>query len=179
MVAAMSRYAGVMTYPDGGGVTAAERARREQVRLAAVEQIEAGASDREVAKRFRVSVRPLVLSRMVARSMTVMPSLSSSQSSGQLAIKTTARSRRRSFLSNGPWFLYRLRLIVTRALPDSFVRESISRGVYAAADVSACGVGVKPWSVGDESSVASVVADVGAGGLPRRHIRVRRDINEY
>jgi transposase len=44
-----------MRYPDGGGLTAAERARREQVRLAAAELIEAGASDREVAKRFRVS----------------------------------------------------------------------------------------------------------------------------
>jgi len=44
-----------MRYPDGGGLTARERARREQVRLAAAELIEAGASDREVAKRFRVS----------------------------------------------------------------------------------------------------------------------------
>jgi transposase len=44
-----------MRYPDGGGLTAAERARREQVRLAAAEMIEAGASDREVARRFRVS----------------------------------------------------------------------------------------------------------------------------
>ena len=44
-----------MRYPDGGGLTAAERARREQVRLAAAEMIEAGASDREVAKRFRVA----------------------------------------------------------------------------------------------------------------------------
>ena len=44
-----------MRYPDGGGLDAAERARREQVRLAAAEMIEAGASDREVAKRFRVS----------------------------------------------------------------------------------------------------------------------------
>jgi transposase len=44
-----------MRYPDGGGLTAAERARREQVRLAAAELIEAGAGDREVAKRFRVS----------------------------------------------------------------------------------------------------------------------------
>jgi transposase len=48
-------YAGVMRYPDGGGLDAAERARREQVRLAAAEQIEAGASDREVAARFRVT----------------------------------------------------------------------------------------------------------------------------
>jgi hypothetical protein len=46
------RYAGVVRYPDGGGLTAAERARREQVRLAAAELIEAGASDREVARRF-------------------------------------------------------------------------------------------------------------------------------
>jgi putative transposase len=49
------RYAGAMRYPDGGGLTAAERARREQVRLAAAELIEAGASDREIARRFRVS----------------------------------------------------------------------------------------------------------------------------
>ena len=49
------RHAGVMRYPDGGGLTAAERARRERMRLAAAELIEAGASDREVARRFRVS----------------------------------------------------------------------------------------------------------------------------
>ena len=48
-------YAGGMRYPDGGGLDAAERARRERVRLAAAEMIEAGASDREVARRFRVS----------------------------------------------------------------------------------------------------------------------------
>jgi transposase len=52
------RHAGVMRYPDGGGLTAAERARREQVRLAAADLIEAGASDREVARRFRVSRMP-------------------------------------------------------------------------------------------------------------------------
>jgi putative transposase len=44
-----------MRYPDGGGLTAQERARREQVRLAAAELIEAGVSDGEVAARFRVS----------------------------------------------------------------------------------------------------------------------------
>jgi hypothetical protein len=44
-----------MRYPDGGGLTAEERTRREQVRLAAAELIEAGASDLEVARRFRVS----------------------------------------------------------------------------------------------------------------------------
>ncbi len=44
-----------MRYPDGGGLTAAERARREQVRLAAADLIKAGASDREVARRFRVT----------------------------------------------------------------------------------------------------------------------------
>jgi len=44
-----------MRYPDGGGLTAAERARRERVRLAAAELIEGGAGDQEVARRFRVS----------------------------------------------------------------------------------------------------------------------------
>ena len=38
----VARYAGGMRYPDGGGLTAAE-------------MIEAGAGDREIAKRFRVS----------------------------------------------------------------------------------------------------------------------------
>ena len=51
----MAGYAGVVRYPDGGGLDAAERSRREQLRLAAAELIEAGAGDREVAKRFRVS----------------------------------------------------------------------------------------------------------------------------
>jgi transposase len=49
------RYAGAVRYPDGGGLTAEERARREQVRLAAAEWIEEGASDREVAARLRVT----------------------------------------------------------------------------------------------------------------------------
>ncbi len=44
-----------MRYPDGGGLTAAERSRREQVRLAAADLIEAGGSDREMARRFRVT----------------------------------------------------------------------------------------------------------------------------
>ncbi len=47
-----------MRYPDGGGLTADTRARREQVRFAAAELIEAGASDQEVARRFRVSRMP-------------------------------------------------------------------------------------------------------------------------
>src|SRR3954470_18870394 len=44
-----------MRYPDGGGLNAEERARRERVRLAAAEWIEEGASDREVAARVRVT----------------------------------------------------------------------------------------------------------------------------
>jgi putative transposase len=44
-----------MRYPDGGGLDAPERARRERLRLEAAELIEAGASDRDIAKRFRVS----------------------------------------------------------------------------------------------------------------------------
>src|SRR3954463_1495974 len=44
-----------MRYARGGGLTAEERAHRERVRLEAAEWIEEGATDREVAVRFRVS----------------------------------------------------------------------------------------------------------------------------
>jgi putative transposase len=45
-----------MRYSQRGGLTAAERARRERVRLvAAAEWIEKGATDREVAVWFRVT----------------------------------------------------------------------------------------------------------------------------
>ena len=49
----MAGYAAGMRYPDAGGLDAAERARREKVRLAAAEMTEAGASDREIARHFR------------------------------------------------------------------------------------------------------------------------------
>ena len=44
-----------MRYPDGGGLTAAGRARREQVRLQAAELFAQGVSAAEVAARLRVS----------------------------------------------------------------------------------------------------------------------------
>jgi len=44
-----------MRYAQGGGLTAEECARREQLRLEAAEWIEEGATDREVAARFRVT----------------------------------------------------------------------------------------------------------------------------
>src|SRR3954467_13144164 len=50
-----ARYAIAMRYAQGGGLTAEECARREQVRLAAAEWIEEGGTDRGVAGRFRVT----------------------------------------------------------------------------------------------------------------------------
>jgi transposase len=48
-------YAGGMRYPDGGGLTAAERERRETVRMAAAADFAAGASTAQAAARYRVS----------------------------------------------------------------------------------------------------------------------------
>jgi hypothetical protein len=48
-------YVRVMRYLDGGGLTAAERARREQARSAAADLIEADARDPEVARQFRMT----------------------------------------------------------------------------------------------------------------------------
>src|SRR5437588_11752320 len=50
-----ARYAGFMRYAQGGGLTAGARADRERVRLEAAEWFEEGATDREVAVRFRVT----------------------------------------------------------------------------------------------------------------------------
>src|SRR3954449_9021861 len=47
-----------MRYSQGGGLTAEDCARREQLRLEAAEWIEEGATDREVAARFRVPRMP-------------------------------------------------------------------------------------------------------------------------
>jgi transposase len=44
-----------MRYPDGGGLTAAGRARREAVRLQAAQMFEQGIEPPEVARRLRVS----------------------------------------------------------------------------------------------------------------------------
>lgn len=48
-----------MRCPDGGGLTAAEWARREWTRLAVAELIEVGVSDQEVVRRCRVSRMPV------------------------------------------------------------------------------------------------------------------------
>src|SRR4051812_35606549 len=50
-----ARYAISMRYAQGGGLTAEDCARREQVRLEAAAWIEEGAIDGEVAARFRVT----------------------------------------------------------------------------------------------------------------------------
>jgi hypothetical protein len=76
---------GVMGYPDGGGLTALERACQKQVRLAAAELIEAGTSDREVAKRFRVS-------RMSATRLLAHGGLEDLGSGGSLGISPNPAS---------------------------------------------------------------------------------------
>ena len=48
-------YCGVMRYPDGGGLSAAGRVRREDVRLQAAEWFAEGMKPPEVARRLRVS----------------------------------------------------------------------------------------------------------------------------
>jgi transposase-like protein len=53
----MAVYAGIMRYPDGGGLTAAGRVRRESVRLQAAQLFERDVSPVQVARRLRVSTK--------------------------------------------------------------------------------------------------------------------------
>src|SRR5438046_1389722 len=80
-----------MRYPDGGGLTAAERACREQVRLAAADLIEAGAGDGEVARRFRVSRMPANRWRRALAA------------GGRATRTNSTRSSRYGRTSSGPW----------------------------------------------------------------------------
>ncbi|MFE9688053.1 helix-turn-helix domain-containing protein [Streptomyces sp. NPDC006285] len=52
-----SRYACCVRYPQGGGLTPERQAFRERIRLEASKRFAAGASNAEVAKDLRVSVR--------------------------------------------------------------------------------------------------------------------------
>jgi transposase len=52
-----------MRYPDGGGLSAAGRARREEVRLQATEWFAEGVKPPEVARRLRVSSNSAYVSR--------------------------------------------------------------------------------------------------------------------
>jgi transposase-like protein len=50
-------YAGCMRYPDGGGLTAKERGRREKVRLRAVQMFEQDIDLVQVARQLRVNTK--------------------------------------------------------------------------------------------------------------------------
>ena len=58
-----------MRYPGGGGLTAGERARRERVRLAAAELIEAGASDQEAPPNLSTRVSQAMAGLIAARGL--------------------------------------------------------------------------------------------------------------
>lgn len=57
----MAQYIWIMRYAQGGGFDAAGRARREQVRLRAVDLIDAGRSNVEIAKLLRVTPKSVSL----------------------------------------------------------------------------------------------------------------------
>ena len=100
--------------PDGGGLDAAERARREKVRLAAAEMTGAGASDGEVARRFRVSRMPVNRWRraLAAGGRAALASRGQAARSAS-SLRPRSRSWRRSWtralrrpgmrISTGPW----------------------------------------------------------------------------
>src|SRR6185437_6940432 len=97
-----SRYAGVMRYPDGGGLTAEQRARREKVRLEAAELIEARVGNREIARRLRVS-RMSVNRRRRALAAGDREALASKGAGGAKGKLTAAQAAElESVLDDGP-----------------------------------------------------------------------------
>ena len=91
-----------MRYPDGGGLTAEQRARREKVRLEAAELIEARVGNREIARRLRVS-RMSVNRRRRALAAGDREALASKGAGGAKGKLTAAQAAElESVLDDGP-----------------------------------------------------------------------------
>ena len=128
-------YAGGMRYPDGGGLTAEGRAKREAVRLEAAELFDQDVSTREIAERLRVTTKSVNLWRRMRRAGG--DAALASKGPGGLGCRLDAAqlARLESELGRGPgahgfadqrWTLARVRQLVRRLFRVDYTERGVS-----------------------------------------------------
>ncbi|MGW7824580.1 IS630 family transposase [Streptomyces puniciscabiei] len=120
-----------MRYAQGGGLTDAERGKREQLRLQAVERFETRHKNAEVAAALRVSVRPVERWRRAWREQGEAGLLSKG-SPGRSKLGETQVARLERELERGPlahgwadqrWMLARIKTLIGRLFHVSYTVE--------------------------------------------------------
>ncbi|MFD9932277.1 winged helix-turn-helix domain-containing protein [Streptomyces massasporeus] len=124
-----------MRYAQGGGLTDAERAARERIRLQAVVRFEGGETNREVAAAVRVSERSVERWRKAWREHGVAGVLSQG-SPGRSLLSETQIARLGRELERGPlvhgwadqrWTLARIETVIGRLFHVSYTVEGTWR----------------------------------------------------
>jgi transposase len=122
-------------YPQGGGLTDAERAARERVRLQAVTGFEAGEKNREIAAALRVSERSVERWRRQWREEGLV-GLASKGSPGRPRLSDVQMARLERELERGPlahgwvdrrWTLARVKTLIGRLFHVSYTVEGTWR----------------------------------------------------
>ncbi|MFD3940007.1 winged helix-turn-helix domain-containing protein [Streptomyces sp. NPDC058611] len=124
-----------MRYPQGGGLTDAERAGRERVRLQAVTGFEAGEKNGEIAAALRVSERSVERWRRQWREEG-LAGVASKGSPGRPRLSETQIARLEQELERGPlahgwadqrWTLARVKTMIGRLFHVSYTVEGTWR----------------------------------------------------
>lgn len=125
-----------MRYPDGGGLTAVGRARREAVRLQAAELFAQGVSPVEVAERLRVSAKSAYAWRQEWKRGGPQALASRGPAGGQCKLTAWQLDRLQSELDLGPavygwdedqrWTLARVTELIWRLFRVSYTPRGVS-----------------------------------------------------
>lgn len=123
----LARYVLGMRYGRGGGLDAAERARREDVRFQAAEYIEAGLSDADVAEQLQVTDRSVARWRaafaeggydaLVSKGAAGRPLLLTAEQQRELAAALKQGLAEHGWSEDQRWTLARIRDLIWKLFP--------------------------------------------------------------
>ena len=125
-----------MRYPDGGGLTAQGRSRREQVRLQAAKRFAEDADARQIARSMRVSTKSVYQWRRAWRAGGEMAQASKGPGGNACKLDKDQLVRLGAALDAGPvvygwdtdqrWTLARVAALVTRLFGVSYTLRGVS-----------------------------------------------------
>jgi putative transposase len=129
-------YLGWMRYPDGGGLTAAGRARREAVRLQAAEWFDQDVAVSEIAKRLRVSENAVYRWRRQWRADGEAGLVSKGSSGADCRLSPEQQKQLAAALREGPaahgwvedqrWTLARVAVLIARLFGVQYTLRGVS-----------------------------------------------------